>query len=92
MKETCIFLNLGRGPIVVEQDLYDALVNGEIAAAGLDVLSAEPMSEKKSAYQDPGQPPAFHYAAYCLGKRRSTYQTDADHPGSGERIFPYVEH
>ena len=46
MKETCIFLNLGRGPIVVEQDLYDALVNGEIAAAGLDVLSAEPMSEK----------------------------------------------
>lgn len=46
MKETCTFLNLGRGPIVVEQDLYDALVNGEIAAAGLDVLSAEPMSEK----------------------------------------------
>lgn len=46
MKETCIFLNLGRGPIVVERDLYDALVNGEIAAAGLDVLSAEPMSEK----------------------------------------------
>ncbi len=29
MKKTCIFLNLGRGPIVVEQDLYDALVNGE---------------------------------------------------------------
>lgn len=45
MKNTCIFLNLGRGPIVVEQDLYEALENDEIAAAGLDVLCQEPMSE-----------------------------------------------
>ena len=45
MKKTCIFLNLGRGPIVVEQDLYEALENDEIAAAGLDVLCQEPMSE-----------------------------------------------
>lgn len=45
MKKTAIFLNLGRGPIVVEQDLCDALEAGEIAAAGLDVLCKEPMSE-----------------------------------------------
>lgn len=44
MKSTCIFLNLGRGPIVKEQDLYEALVNDEIAAAGLDVLCQEPMT------------------------------------------------
>ena len=43
MKSSAVFLNLGRGPIVVEQDLADALEAGEIAGAGLDVLSAEPM-------------------------------------------------
>ena len=45
MKKSAIFLNLGRGPIVVEKDLADALENGVIAAAGLDVLAVEPMSE-----------------------------------------------
>lgn len=44
MKKSCVFLNLGRGAIVVEKDLADALTSGEIAAAGLDVLCEEPMS------------------------------------------------
>lgn len=43
MKRSAIFLNLGRGPIVVEEDLARALEREEIAAAGLDVLCAEPM-------------------------------------------------
>lgn len=46
MKKTAVFLNLGRGPIVVEADLADAIEQGEIAAAGLDVLCEEPMSQK----------------------------------------------
>lgn len=45
MKKSAFFLNLGRGPIVVEEDLAEALEQGEIAAAGLDVLAVEPMSE-----------------------------------------------
>ena len=44
MKSSCIFLNLGRGAIVVDADLADALKDGRIAAAGLDVLPIEPMS------------------------------------------------
>ena len=45
MKKSAIFLNLGRGPIVNESDLAQALMDGELAAAGLDVLAQEPMSE-----------------------------------------------
>lgn len=44
MKPTAIFLNLGRGAIVVEEDITNALKEGQIAAAGLDVLSVEPMT------------------------------------------------
>jgi glycerate dehydrogenase len=43
MKETAILINVARGPIVNEQDLYEALDNNQIAAAGLDVLKKEPM-------------------------------------------------
>ncbi len=45
MKSSAIFLNLGRGQIVNEADLAKALDTGLIAAAGLDVLSQEPMRE-----------------------------------------------
>ena len=42
MKKTAFLLNTSRGPIIVERDLADALNNGLIAGAGLDVLSIEP--------------------------------------------------
>jgi glycerate dehydrogenase len=45
MKTTAFFINTSRGGLVVEQDLADALNNGIIAGAGLDVLAIEPATE-----------------------------------------------
>lgn len=42
MKPTAFIINTSRGPVVNEQDLADALNEGRIAGAGLDVLSVEP--------------------------------------------------
>lgn len=42
MKSRIVLINTARGPLIVEEDLAQALRSGEIAAAGLDVLSTEP--------------------------------------------------
>lgn len=43
MKDGVVIINNSRGPLIVEQDLYDALESGKIGAAALDVVSTEPI-------------------------------------------------
>ena len=43
MKDGVFLINNSRGPLVVEQDLYDALECGKIAGAAVDVVSTEPI-------------------------------------------------
>ena len=54
MKKTAILINVARGPVVNNRDLYDALMAGEIEAAGLDVLEKEPITADNplSKFQD----------------------------------------
>ncbi|XP_037326932.2 glyoxylate reductase/hydroxypyruvate reductase b [Pungitius pungitius] len=43
MKDTSIFINTSRGGVVNQEDLYEALLTGQIAGAGLDVTVPEPL-------------------------------------------------
>ncbi|MBO4750927.1 MAG: D-2-hydroxyacid dehydrogenase [Lachnospiraceae bacterium] len=54
MKKTAYLINVARGPVVNNPDLYEALIAGEIAGAGLDVLEKEPIqaSNPLSKIQD----------------------------------------
>jgi glycerate dehydrogenase len=43
MKDGVIIINNSRGPLIVEEDLKEALNSGKVYAAGLDVVSSEPI-------------------------------------------------
>ncbi len=45
MKDGVILINISRGPLVVEQDLAEALNCGKVAVAALDVVSTEPIRD-----------------------------------------------
>ena len=43
MKDGVIIINTSRGPLIVDEDLAEALNSGKVYAAGLDVVSVEPI-------------------------------------------------
>jgi len=44
MKPTALLINTARGELVVQEDLVNALINGQIAGAGLDTMYPEPVT------------------------------------------------
>jgi D-3-phosphoglycerate dehydrogenase len=53
MKPGAVFLNVARGPIVVERDLVSALQSGQVGAAGLDVTEIEPLPASSRLWELP---------------------------------------
>lgn len=51
MKSSAFFINIGRGELVVEQDLIQALNKQKIAGAGLDVFATEPLPKENPLWE-----------------------------------------
>jgi D-2-hydroxyacid dehydrogenase (NADP+) len=62
MKESAIIYNIGRGDIIKQDELIDALNNGLIAGAGLDVTTPEPLNEDSPLWDTPGVFITPHYS------------------------------
>jgi glycerate dehydrogenase len=78
MKPSALLLNTGRGPLVEEADLADALERGVIAGAALDVLSQEPPRADNPLLHAPRCVITPHLAWSTLAARRRAMQITAE--------------
>lgn len=62
MKSSALFINVGRGTAVVEEDLLAALDQGQIAGAVLDVYRQEPLPERHPFWRTPNLTLSPHVA------------------------------
>lgn len=78
MKKTAIFINTARGSLHVEADLYHALKNGDIYAAGLDVTDPEPPRPDDPLLRLPNLVIAPHVGSATVSSRNGMAEIAAD--------------
>lgn len=78
MKESAILINVARGPVVNTDDLYEALLTGQIRGAGLDVFEQEPMrpDDKLLFVQDSGKLQMTPHVAWASTEARTRCVTE----------------
>jgi D-3-phosphoglycerate dehydrogenase len=72
MKPGSVLLNVARGPVVVEQDLVEALESGHLGGAGLDVTEVEPLSPDSPLWEMPNVIITPHVAAQSANRVNDT--------------------
>jgi glyoxylate reductase len=88
MKPTAVFVNSARGPLHVQDDLYRALKDGDIFAAGLDVTDPEPPAHDDPLLQLPNVVIAPHIASATVSSRNGMAEICADNLLLGLRGKP----
>ena len=83
MKPSALLVNVARGPVVVEKDLVNALENGVIAGAALDVFENEPPLDPAS--------PVLH-APNCLVTPHVAFATQQSMSLRAEIVFENLAH
>ncbi len=78
MKRTAVFVNTARGPLHVQRDLYNALKNGLIFAAGLDVTDPEPIAPDDPLLTLPNCIVVPHIASATVSSRNGMAEIAAD--------------
>lgn len=74
MKTTAYIINMGRGPVIDETALYDALSNNKIAGAGLDVFEKEPPNSTNPLFEFENLISTPHFGGDTIeAKRRCAY-------------------
>jgi len=90
MKSTACLVNVSRGPLVDEQALFEALLEGRIGGAGLDVFETEPPDLTLPVFQLPNVYLTPHTAGSSDGTARKRAQHAVDNLGRFARGEPLV--
>ncbi len=88
MKPSAVFINTARGPIHNQVDLYRALKDSEIFAAGLDVSDPEPMEPDDPLLALPNCVVAPHIGSATVSSRNGMAEIAADNLLAGLREVP----
>ncbi|WP_063732598.1 D-2-hydroxyacid dehydrogenase [Streptomyces sp. RTd22] len=94
MKSTARFINVGRGPLVIEADLKAALLGRQIAGAALDVFENEPLTPDDPLWDVPGLFVSPHMSGDTVGWRdhlAEQFQDNYDRWSAGEPLLNIVD-
>ncbi|WP_431771148.1 D-2-hydroxyacid dehydrogenase [Streptomyces cucumeris] len=94
MKSTARFINVGRGPLVIEKDLSAALVSRQIAGAALDVFENEPLAADDPLWDVPGLFVSPHMSGDTVGWRdhlAEQFQDNFDRWAAAEPLLNVVD-